>query len=236
MPSIYEEVIFLEYRPGAISQDMVTVVAAGVILLLSFRIRERDSRRQIVVLALLAYLFYGYGVYSIDRTYNFLYFNYLALFGLSFYSITYGISSIDDSARREARLSRRLRITSVVFSLLIVIFFSSLWVSRLISLIQQAQKPEFAYSVFILDLSFIMPAFVILAVMVARNQGLGLLLTPGIYLLGFIVLLPVGLGEFLKPRYGLQVEPGGVLLYLGTSLPFLILSVIYFKKLKMVRE
>jgi hypothetical protein len=124
-----------------------------------------------------------------------------------------------------------MRWLSVGFSLFIALMFNALWISSLLSLIRSGQKPEYLYSVYVLDLAFIMPAFVITALLSARNDGLGFLLTPAMYVLGFGLLLPVGLGELLKLIYGSMPDPGGLGLYLGLSILFLILAVLHLRDL-----
>jgi hypothetical protein len=77
-----------------------------------------------------------------------------------------------------------------------------------------------------------MPAFFILAGMTAKKRRLGLVLTPALYVLGFTLLFPVGLGEFIKPFYDLPIDPFGVVLYLGIAALFLVLAVIYLRDLR----
>lgn len=235
-PGIYSQVVSREVLPGVISQDLLTIFAAVLLLFFTLRVKEEDAKIQIAILGILGYLFYAYGIYAIERVYNILYFLYLAIFGLSFYSIVYGVASIRREILQVVELGDRIRKISTGFSLFVAILFSILWIVMLVPLIQAGQRIEFFYSVFILDLSFIMPAFVILAGMSARKRGLGLVLTPALYVLGFTLLFPVGLGEFIKPFYNLPVDPSGAVLYLGIAALFLILTVFYLRDLKIARK
>jgi hypothetical protein len=231
-PDIYARVANSEIMPGIVSQDWATIVASLLLLVLALRTGDESAKSQIVILGILGYLFYAYGVYAIERIYTVLYLVYLAIFGLSLYAIAYGVASILPGARQGTTLGRTMRWLSVGFSLFIALMFNALWISNLLSLIQSGEKPEYLYSVYILDLTFIMPAFVITALLSARNEGLGLLLTPAMYVLGFGLLLPVGLGELLKPMYGSAPDPGGLSLYLGLSILFLILAVFHLRSLR----
>ena len=231
-PDIYSEVVGREILPGVISQDLLTVLAAIVLLFFTIGMKEEDAKKQIAILGILGYLFYAYGIYAIERVYNVLYFLYLAIFGLSFYSIVYGVASIRPEILEEVELRDPIRKISVGFSLFVAILFSILWIVMLVPIIQAGQRIEFTYSIFILDLSFIMPAFFILAGMTAKKRRLGLVLTPALYVLGFTLLFPVGLGEFIKPFYNLPVDPFGVVLYLGIAALFLVLAVIYVRDLR----
>jgi hypothetical protein len=106
------------------------------------------------------------------------------------------------------------------------------WFTMLVPLIQFGQRIEYQYSIYILDLSFIMPTFAILAFMAAKNRGLGLILTPALYILGATLLFPVGLGEIIKPFFNLPVNLSEVPLYFGISILFFMLAAIYLRNLK----
>jgi hypothetical protein len=234
-PRVYDQVVGTEVMAGVISQDVVTIAAALIMLALALWVREDGMKEQIVILGLAAYLWYGYGIYVIEQIYTVLYLLYMAVLGLSFYTMAYGVASIRTQVLQQVVLSRFVRLGSVGFSLLSPLVFYPLWISALLPLMQTGRKLEFLYSIYILDLCFIMPAFVIVAVHAARARPLGLLLTPAMYILAMTLLFPVGIGELLKPRYGLPVDTGGLVLYLGLSAMFLILAVVYLLNLNVER-
>ncbi|MGE5653076.1 MAG: hypothetical protein ACM3ZQ_02245, partial [Bacillota bacterium] len=146
------------------------------------------------------------------------------------------VGSIRPEIRPAVKLSKLSRYLSIGVSLFIPFMFGLLWTSRLLPMLQDGQKPEFYYSVYILDLCFIMPAYVILAVMMIRRDGLGLLLAPAMFILGVTLLFPVGIGELLKPAYNASVDMAGLKLYLGLSLFFLIVALFHLKNMRIDRE
>lgn len=85
-PGLYSQVVSTEMMPGVLSQDLMTIAASIVVFFLTVRIKEEDSNKQMVILGIIIYLFYGYGIFVIERIYNVLYFVYMAISGLSFYS------------------------------------------------------------------------------------------------------------------------------------------------------
>lgn len=236
-PGIYGLVVSTVIMPGVLSQDIMTIIASITVLFLIVRIKEEDSIKQMVILGIFGYLFYGYGIYVIERLYTILYFLYMAIFGLSFYSIAYSVVNIRKEILQKIKLSKPIRIVSVAFLLINPLIFYPLWISQLLPLIQAGQKIEFLYSIYILDLCFIMPAFIIIAWMTAKKEGLGLLLTPALLVLGFTLLAPLALGEFLKPLiYQLPMDMAGMLLFLCLSIIFFVLAVVYFLNLKINGE
>jgi hypothetical protein len=229
---IYSKVVSQDVLPGVISQDLQTIAAGLLLLALTLRMSPRDIRRHVIGLGIVGYLFYAYGIYAIEQIYNYLYFVYLAIFGLSLYTIIYSLANLDPDKLNMVVLGERIRKVSVGFSLFVAVFFSLLWILMLVPLIERGEKIESMYSIFILDLSFIMPAFFILAILSAKKQGFGLLMTPALYVLGFTLLFPVGMAEFIKPFFELPVDPSGAVLYLGISALFLLVAFIYLRRLE----
>jgi len=235
-PGIYSKVVDPEFLPGMISQDLTTIIASIIILFCIVRTKKEDFIKQIIVLGIIAYLFYAYGIYVIEQFYNALYFLYMAIFGLSFYSIVYGVVNIRQDILQRVQLPRLMRNVSIGFLLFVPVLFFPLWISKLLPLIQTGQKIEATYSIYIMDLCFIMPLFIIIAIMTAKELGLGLLLTPALFIKSFTLLFPVGLSEILKIVYIQTANAGGISLYWGLSIFFLILVILYFKNLKLSEE
>ena len=123
-----------------------------------------------MILGILGYLFYAYGIYVIERVYNVLYYFYLAIFGLSFWSIVYGIASIRQEILQKVELSRLIRNISAGFSLFVALVFNALWIIQLLPLIKTGEKIEFLYSINILDLCFIMSTFMISVSWLSRKR------------------------------------------------------------------
>ena len=232
-PGIYSKVVSTDLMPAVFGQDLMTIVASVIILLLTIRIKKEDSKKQIVILGILGYLFYAYGIYVIEQVYNILYYFYLAIFGLSFWSIVYGVASIRQEILQKVELPRLMRNISAGFSLFVALVFNALWIIQLLPLIQTGEKIEFLYSVYILDLCFIMPAFVILGIMALRKAGLGLLLIPAVFILGFTLIFSLAVSEMVKPLYDLAITIGGLGPSLILSILFLILAALHLRKLKL---
>lgn len=235
-PGIYDKVITPEVMPGVLSQDVVTIVAAIVLLALAMATKETDAVRPIVIWGIIGFLFYAYGVYAFERVYNMLYLLYMVILALSFYTLIYGVACIRPEILPAVRLSNLARRVSIGVSLFIPLMFNILWITSLLPMLRSGTKPEFFYSIYILDLCFIMPAYVIMAVLMIKKRGLGFLLAPAMFVLGVILLFPVGIGELLKPIYNLPVDTAGLKLYLGLSLFFLVVALFHLKNMRIDRK
>lgn len=230
-PAWYAGLVPGNLIPGVVSQDMVTVPLALSLIVSAFRPRGLEGRNRIAVLGVLGYIFYAYGIYTIERVYNLLYFAYLALFSLSFFVGMAGIFEACKATR--VSLPRPLRYVSAVFLGFNPLLFFPLWISQLLPLLRGRNRIDSIYSIYILDLASVMPAFVILAVLVLRNRSPALLLTPALFIKGFTLLFSAALGGLLKPFYGQVADAGEIALYLGLAMGFLALTVVLLRDIRL---
>lgn len=230
-PSIYDGIVSEELIPGAFSQDLLSVAAALGLLYLAVTAHGNRVKRQIIALGLLGYLFYAYGIYVIERAYNGLYLVYMAVFTLAFWALVCAGAHIRRDLRQPA-LPKTLRLLSASGAILQPLIFYPLWIGMLLPLMRTGEQIDSLYSIFILDLCFIMPAFLILSVLAYRSHGTGLLLLPAIYVLGFTLIFSLAVGELVKPLFNATLNPGEFWPALGLSMLFLVLGILHLNKLR----
>jgi hypothetical protein len=205
---IYIDLFPEDFLPGAFPQDVLTIlVCIGLFVLIAIT-KEGDVKLQVVILGLLGSLFYLYGIFTIERVYNWFYLLYAAVFAASFWSIIYSLAGFKPENFAHLQLNDGMLKTTAVSSILIAILFTFLWTAALIPLMRDRNRIEYLYSIYILDLCFIMPAFCMTALMSLRRMPLGILLGPAIMILGFFVIFPLGLNELAKPAFGLAINYG----------------------------
>ncbi len=207
---IYVGLFRSDFLPGAFPQDVLTIIVCVFLFVLIAVTREDDVRRQIIIVGLLGSLFYLYGIFTIERVYNSFYLLYAAVFASSFWSIVYTLSGFRSAGFADLRLSSGIARTTAVVSILIAVVFTLLWTMALIPLMREHNRIEYLYSIYILDLCFVMPAFIITAVMSLRRMPLGILLAPAIMIMGFFVIFPLGLNELAKPSAGMAANYGSM--------------------------
>jgi hypothetical protein len=152
--------------------------------------REGEVRKQVVVLGVIGSWFYLYGIFPIERVYNAFYHLYAAVFGLSFWSLAYSLSQLRMDTVNRVSVPAGMRRLTAVCSLLIAGAFTFLWTMALVPLLKARNCIDFLYSIYILDLCFVMPAFAVTAIMALRGKMLGAVLGPAIMILGFFVMYP----------------------------------------------
>ena len=230
--NIYNNLFPIEFLPGAFPQDVITVLLCLFMYRLSSSIKQNDIKKQIVMVGLLGSLFYLYGIFVIERVYNWFYLFYAAAFTSSFWSLIYTLSGYRPENFSNLKISKAMLRTTAYSSLIIAIVFSALWIAALIPLMRDNNRIEFLYSIYILDLCFIMPAFTITAIISLQNKPLGILLAPAIMILGFFVIFPLGLNELGKPYYGLQFNFGPMFVSFAFAIFMLTVAVLHLKKIR----
>jgi hypothetical protein len=230
VPGIYAGVVAPDLVPGAFSQDIISVAASVLLIAVALAGGNEPAKGQIVALGVLGYLFYAYGIYAIERTYNGFYLVYLAILALAFWALIAAGANLERDLF-ELNLPRTLRIISASGALLQPFIFYPLWIAMLVPLMSTGNRIDSLYSIFILDLCFIMPAFLLLALLSYRSHPLGLLLLPALYILGFTLIFSLALGELAKPLFGLAINAQSFWLSLGLSLFFAVIGALHLQKL-----
>ena len=236
-PNIYDYVVPENILPGVYTQDLFAGGSSILLLVFSILMGPNDIRKAIINIGVLGFLFYAYGIYAIEQIYTPLYPVYLAILSLSFFSIATALASLKIDAVERLHLPVFVRYASVAFGLFIAVMFSIIWFSHLIPLLQTGERIEYMFSVYIIDLVFIMPAFGITAILLIKRRALGLVGLPALFIVGIGILSPLAVAEILKPYlFDSQTNPGELQLYGILSLSFLISSIVYLTTLKTSRR
>jgi hypothetical protein len=231
-PGVYNKVVSTEILPGTISQDIITLIISVILLVLVMATKQIHYKKQMIILSFLAYLFYAYGIYVIEQLYNSFYILYLAIFTLSFWAIAFAMANLNPKVYNRLILKNPYKMVSLVFMLFIPLLFYTLWINDLLPLMRNGKKIEFTFSIYILDMAFVLPAFLISAVLIIKEKSLGYILAPILFFKAFTLLFSVGLGSFIKPlifNHPANYEEG--FFYIILSVIFLTMAVLNFLKL-----
>jgi len=226
---IYINLFPADYLPGAFPQDVLTVIVCLILFVLIAIVSENDVKLQIVVIGLLGSLFYLYGIFTIERVYNWFYLLYAAVFASSFWSIVYSLAQFRSDRFSGLQWNNGMLKTTAFSSIFIAVLFTILWTAALIPLMRDHHRIEYLYSIYILDLCFIMPAFFITAVMSLRRMPLGILMAPAIMILGFFVIFPLGLNELAKGSAGMAINYGAMAVSFIFALFMLVIAILQLK-------
>ena len=149
--------------PGSYGQDLVSLLAAPV-LVLAVRAAARGSRRGLTIwLGLLLYYAYGYLLYSFGPHYSLAYPLYPAIVSLTvFAGVLLGLKLNVHVFAVEPR-SRFTRPATIALFAGIVALLTPIWLAMMLSSLIKGKPSPFT-GVFVLDLAFVFPTLVIAAI------------------------------------------------------------------------
>jgi hypothetical protein len=230
--SIYEKLLSEEILVGTVAQDIMTVLVSITMIIILIQLGEDNDKTQILMIGLVGYQMYAYGIYVIEQVYTVYYLAYMAIFSVSLYSLIFSITSLNLEKVEDLSVPNAQRLITLFLLFLIPTIFYPLWISQIILQIQDAERLDYLFSVYIIDLCLIMPAFYIAGYFTLTDKALGLVYGPVLLVLGFAILLPVSLGELLRPLYDQSTDWFGLIFFGILSSVFLIVGISHLKTMK----
>ena len=191
--------------PQVLGQDLLTLVVAVPALAVSLYFARRGSRRGYVVwLGVTGYLLYTYASYSFLTAFNALYLVYVALFGLTLFTLIGGLARLDAGALARSVGGGSVR-AYVGFQAALAALLAVMWLSEVVPAIAAGTRPPSISETDLpvnviqsLDLGVVVPAFALSAYFLWRRRAWGyafsgvLLVkgtTLGLAVLGMIVFM-----------------------------------------------
>jgi hypothetical protein len=237
VPGLYRPIASDEVIPFTYGQDVISLIAA---ILLLATIRSRTIKTNIVQIGVVGYLLYAYTPYVMGTLYNYFYFLYIAVLGLSIFYFIIAFVSIEYE-QLEFAMPTFLRMTIAIFCVVIVVLFAPQWIVAIVKNVQTTTWPgksgfHFIYYVYILDLCFVLPVCALTAIFLLQKKTLGFLLGGIIPMKGFTLMLSVASGLFCQPLFQQKMNVGDAAEFSILSLVFLLLVVFYLARTKVERR
>lgn len=195
--------------PGTVSQDIGAVAVALALLVLSSGIARGNDRLWLLWLGGLGYLAYGYAIFVFEAVLNPFYPVYLGIFALSIWGIMAFFAELRPAALVAIAPPRRL--TAVLFFALAGLFVA-LWSAILIPAIGVRTRPD-GLTIFILDLTFVLPLLVLTGVLLWRRKRIADVLAIPLLMKAGSIGLSVLLGTLLSPAFGMPIMASEVAIY-----------------------
>jgi len=217
---------------GSVAQDIISILMGIVLLVLSIVfLKYKGLHTFICVIGLAWYFFYAYGLYVMQGNYTSIYLVYLTIFGLSIYSMIWGLVSFNKSFIEKITLSRKLSISIAIFLGFILFILFPVWILKILPDISK-HIPGETYGVYILDLCIVFPAFLQIAIMLLKKNRFANILAGIALIKTFTLCLSWGFGECYTPiilnteiNYGMASISGLL------TITSLILLILYFHNL-----
>lgn len=230
---IYNELVEPKIIPGAYGQDLITLAVSIVLFVLAIKATAESTKIHLIVVGLLGFLFYAYGLYTIEQVYNYLYLVYLAIFATVFWEIVHIHLTQNWQYATHEKFTPTKKLFSVAVAYFQPVVFVPLWTFALIGLMNKGDRIENLFSVYILDLVFIMPAFLIIAIAMQREKVMGYVLAVPMFVLGFVLIFSLGVSELAKPIFDREIAVGALVMSASLSLVFLVAAIVHVRSLKL---
>jgi hypothetical protein len=190
--------------------DLVTLLVAAPLLLVGLVLAGRGSRRgELVWLAMLAYMVYGYAYYLFGAAFNRFFLLYVAIFALASLALLFALTHLDVAeVGRGFRERTPVRVVAG-YMLLVAVGLGGAWTAASLGFVFTGQVPApIAASghptgiVFALDLSMLVPGFGLGGVWLWRRQARGYLLGAVMTIKGATYTLALASASVVAARAG----------------------------------
>ena len=227
--SVYDDALPSSLVLGTLGFDAMSLLVSLTLLLVIVALQRGADRFWLLWIGLQGYLLYAYSLYAFGLVFTPLFLVYLAIMGLSAYSLAGFALSFDRSILDYWKLNRLPRRTMGVSLVVMAAVFAALWVMMILGMLGQ-DLPESAAIVLVLDLAFTLPLLIIVGVLLFRSRPLGDLLAPGVFGMAGTIVLGVAFGEFIRPAFGERFQFTYAAPYLIPGLVCLGFSLLAFRR------
>lgn len=230
VPGFYRDPAVL--LPQNLGTDLVTLCIGIPLLAVGAIAMQRGSlRARLLWLGALGYLVYAYGMYALGVRWNPLFLAYLALFGLSFFTLTAGLVGTDAALLREGAKQRAPVRSVAAYLILIAVMVAALWLAEEVGALLRGAVPPSVVQfeaptniVHVFDLGIVLPAFVLAAVMLLRGRPWGYVLAGMLLVKASTVGLWVAVMIWFSARQRFGTPPAYTALFVGLTLAGVALS------------
>lgn len=195
IPDLYRDNALI--TAGWFGNDLVTLFVALPILIVSLVLSMRGSRRaRLVWLGMLAYMLYNFSYYLFGSAFNSFFLIYVTLFTLSIFALIFGLVGLDVGG-----IGQRFRARTPVrwiagYMIFVALGLTVVYASQSIAFIATGDLPEIVTLtekstsvVFALDLSMVVPWFILGAVWLWQRRPWGYVLATIVNVKGAVYML-----------------------------------------------
>jgi hypothetical protein len=183
----------------ALAQDAVNLAIVSPALVLTALLSLRGSLRAYLVwLGLLAFTAYNYMIYTVGIHFGFLFLPWVAILGISLYTLVAGLALIDWYALRAAYIDGSWRPVAAWFLVVVGSLFALLWLTEIVPATVNDEPLQSARDVgwpsnivHVLDLAFFMPAVVVSGLLLRRGRPLAYASAPALLVFLIATSLPI---------------------------------------------
>lgn len=224
-----------------VGQDIVNLSIVVPALIISSVLFYRNSiPSRLIWSGIILYLIYSYAIYCFSMHFNFLFLVYCSIFGLSFYLFLLHFNFYMRNNLIYSFNSKLIKYASAFLIILSSLFYL-MWLSEIIPALIKDEIPKSVIEngivtnpVHVLDLSIVLPAFIIIAILLLKKSLVAYLLTPAF--LTFCVLMCLAIIGMIFSIYfnKMNVNLLIVIIFFSVALIGSVLLYLVLKKIKYI--
>lgn len=207
-------------------QDLIALLSLPLFFLAIHYAKRKKFIALNIWLGLLGFYLYIYSTYAFNGIYSELFLFYLAIISLSFYAIIRLLNAVDAKVTNKF-FSRNVpvKMTSIYF-ILIALLQAIGWITIILQHIKY-DEPAPANAIYVLDLAFLLPLFVLTAYWLWRKHAKGFLSAPVLLVFSSIYGLAFLAGQVFKYYRALEYQPIATYIFIVFTFIAIILSVTF---------
>lgn len=223
-----------------LGNDIVTLAVAVPLLIVATILARRGSPRAYLVwLGLVESTLYNFGFYLFGSAFNKLFMVYAALFALSIWTLFIGLVNLDVTALSRKFGARTPAQAVSVYMLLVGLGLGTVYTVTWLNFVTSGQVPTLVVKtdqptnvVLALDLSFVIPLFVVGAIWLWQHKPWGYVLATMVNVKGAVYMLGLSAATWTAYQAGTVPDPSEIGLWGSIGILCLIASIALLTSLK----
>ncbi|MGB9937314.1 MAG: hypothetical protein ACPK7O_06300 [Methanobacterium sp.] len=218
-------------------QDLITLIIAIPVLLISLYLISRDSLRgRLIWMGTIFYFLYSYASMSFLTSYNQFFLVYVAIFSISLYTLLGEMFSMDIKAVKRSFSEGIIEKIAAVFLVIMGLMLALMWLKMIFDslftgIIPPALESYTTLVIQALDLGIVVPAAVITGVFLFKGKEWGYVLASIFLikasLLGTAILSMI----YFMALNGVSTELGQAMFFIVVTVLGIIISVIFYSRI-----
>ncbi len=233
-----------DWKAQGIAQDLFDLFFAVPALLISLWFFRKGSPAGFFMLAgILIFLIYTFIIYTFGVHFNNFFLIYCITLASSSYSLIY-LFWATGSIRVQGWFNTERNVRgAVIYLYFFAALFYVLWLSEIIPAIMNNSVPAvlsqtglFTNPVHVLDLSFLLPGFIITALLLKRRDALGYLFAPSIMTFSIVMTLSIATLIFYEIAGGFSTDYSPAIAMTIFALVSVLMFRYFMKNLKIIHQ
>lgn len=220
--------------------DLITLLVAVPVLIASLIFSKRGSQRaQLIWLGMLDYMLYNFAFYLFGASFNAFFLLYVALFALSIYAMIFVMIGINDKQIGQLFNSRTPVKVIGGYMLFVAIGLSFVYIAQSVLFIANDKIPAIVEKsghptsiIFALDLTLLIPALVLGALLVFKRHPWGYILATVTNIKGAVYTLVLAVGSMFAVHAGFSEASAELPLWITLTAAGMFISVLLLVNIK----